>query len=40
MTVTATIAGAISMLANFGMFFGGSRDNNSPLGLVGSLAMV
>ena len=26
MTMTATIAGAISMLANFGLFFGGSRD--------------
>ena len=25
MTVTATLAGAISMLANFGMFFGGNR---------------
>ena len=25
-TVTATIAGAIAMLANFGLFFGGSRD--------------
>ncbi len=25
MTIAATIAGAISMLANFGMFFGGSR---------------
>ena len=25
-TVTATIAGAIAMLANFGMFFGGDRD--------------
>ncbi|MBM3613599.1 MAG: zinc metalloprotease HtpX [Alphaproteobacteria bacterium] len=26
MTITATIAGAISMLANFGMMFGGARD--------------
>jgi heat shock protein HtpX len=34
MTVTATIAGAISMLANFGFFFGGSRDDRSPLGPV------
>jgi heat shock protein HtpX len=40
MTVTATIAGAISMLANFGMFFGASRDNNSPLGAVGSILLV
>lgn len=37
MTITATFAGAISMLANFGMFFGGSRDNNNPLGFVGIL---
>ena len=29
MTVTATIAGALSMLANFGLFFGGNRDNQS-----------
>ena len=26
MTITATLAGALSMLANFAMFFGGSRD--------------
>ncbi|MGB3867168.1 MAG: zinc metalloprotease HtpX, partial [Xanthobacteraceae bacterium] len=39
MTVTATIAGAISMLAQFGMFFGGNRNNNGP-GIVGSLAMM
>jgi len=37
MTITATIAGAISMLAQFGMFFGGSRNNNNPLGFVGVL---
>jgi heat shock protein HtpX len=36
MTVTATIAGAISMLANFAFFFGGNRNNN-PLGIVGIL---
>ncbi len=36
MTITATIAGAISMLANFALFFGGgSRDNNNPLGAIG-----
>jgi heat shock protein HtpX len=41
MTVTATLAGAISMLANFAMFFGGgNRDNNNPLGFVGVLLMV
>jgi heat shock protein HtpX len=39
MTVTATVAGAISMLANFGFFFGGrSRDN--PLGPFGAIAMM
>ena len=37
MTVTATIAGAISMLANFGLFFGGSRNSNNPYGFVGVL---
>jgi heat shock protein HtpX len=36
MTVAATIAGAISMLANFAFFFGGNR-NNTPLGFVGVL---
>lgn len=39
MTITATIAGAISMLANFGMLFGGNRNNN-PLGAIGTIAMV
>jgi heat shock protein HtpX len=41
MTITATIAGAISMLAQFGMFFGGNRDNNNGgLGVIGSIAMM
>src|SRR5690606_8773060 len=35
MTITATLAGAIGMLANFAFFFGGNRDN--PLGAVGVL---
>ncbi|MFV0245279.1 MAG: zinc metalloprotease HtpX [Qingshengfaniella sp.] len=38
MTFTATMAGAISMLANFALFFGGSRDR--PMGIVGTLAMM
>lgn len=38
MTITATIAGAIGMLANFAFFFGGSRNN--PLGLVGTILMM
>lgn len=37
MTLTATIAGAISMLANFAMFFGNNRENNNPFGFVGVL---
>jgi heat shock protein HtpX len=41
MTITATIAGAIGMLANFAMFFGSSSDNrNNPLGLVGTIAVM
>jgi heat shock protein HtpX len=35
MTITATIAGAVSMLANFALFFGGGRRNG--LGFVGLL---
>jgi heat shock protein HtpX len=37
MTITATIAGAISMLATFAFWFGGARDSNNPLGLIGVL---
>jgi heat shock protein HtpX len=37
MTITATLAGAIGMLAQFGLFFGGSRDRNNPLGIIGVL---
>lgn len=41
MTITATIAGAVGMLANFAMFagmFGGNR--NSPLGGIGALLVA
>ena len=38
MTITATFAGAISMLANFALFFGGNRDRQ--MGIVGTLAMM
>ncbi|MEP2942508.1 MAG: zinc metalloprotease HtpX [Hyphomicrobiales bacterium] len=38
MTITATFAGAISMLANFAMFFGNNRNN--PLGIVGVILMM
>ena len=37
MTITATMAGAIGMLANFALFFGGSRDRG---GLITSLAIM
>ena len=42
MTITATIAGAISMLGNVAMFSGlsGNRDNNNGFGLIGTMAMV
>jgi len=40
MTITATIAGAISMLAQFGMFFGGGNRENNGFGIIGTLAMV
>ncbi len=38
MTITATLAGAISMLANFAFFFG--RGRNNPLGIVGVLLVM
>lgn len=38
MTITATLAGAIGMLSQFGFFFAfGNRDERSPLGGVGAL---
>ena len=43
MTVTATIAGAISMLVNFAMFFGGGSHNGERQGgnaLIGLLIMA
>ncbi|TGD63401.1 zinc metalloprotease HtpX [Tabrizicola sp. WMC-M-20] len=38
MTVTATFAGAISMLANFALFFGGDRER--PGGMIGTIALM
>ena len=38
MTVTATIAGAIGMLANFAFFMGGNRDH--PMGVVGAILVA
>lgn len=42
MTITATIAGAIGMLANFAFFFGamGGDNRNNPLGIVGVLLVM
>ena len=40
MAITATFAGAISMLANFGFLFGGRSDRNNPMGAIGSIAMI
>jgi len=43
MTITATIAGAISMLANFAMFagmFGGNNNRNNPFGIFGVLLVA
>lgn len=37
MTITATIAGALTMLANFALFFGGNRNAG---GLIGALAIM
>ena len=41
-TVTATIAGAVSMLANLGLFFGafGGGNRSNPLGIVGVLLVA
>ncbi|RWP38041.1 zinc metalloprotease HtpX [Mesorhizobium sp.] len=40
MTIVATLAGAISMLGNFAFFFGGNRDNNNSLGIIGVLVAM
>ncbi len=40
MTITATLAGAISMLGNFAMFFGGNRNNNNGMGIIGTLVAI
>ncbi|HEX3810538.1 MAG TPA: zinc metalloprotease HtpX [Rhizomicrobium sp.] len=40
MTITATIAGAVAMLANFAFFLGGGNNRNNPLGFAGLLLMT
>jgi heat shock protein HtpX len=40
MTMTATIAGAISMLANFGLFFRGDNDRGGMLAMLGAVLLA
>jgi heat shock protein HtpX len=40
MTITATIAGAISALANFAFFFGGRDENGRSTGLIGTILLA
>ena len=40
MTITATLAGAIGMLAHFAFFFGGRRDERGGGGMIGAIAMM
>jgi heat shock protein HtpX len=39
MTLTATMAGAVSMLANFALFFGG-QDRDRPGGMIGTILLM
>jgi heat shock protein HtpX len=39
-SIAATIAGAVTYLAHFGMFFGGGRDDRDRGGGFGALAMI
>ena len=39
-TVTATMAGAIGMIANFGMFFGGRGEDGENHNPIGAIAMM
>jgi len=40
MTITATIAGAVSALANFAFLFGGRDEDGRPTGMVGAIVMA
>jgi len=40
MTVTATFAGAISMLANFALLFGGGRNRGNPIALIAMMILA
>lgn len=39
MTITSTLAGAIGMLGNFALFFGGDRGRGG-IGMIGAIAMM
>lgn len=39
-TVSATMAGAVSMLANFAMFFGGRDNDGRPVNPIASIAVM
>lgn len=40
MMMTTTIAGAIGMLANVALFFGGNRSSNNGMGVLGTVAVM
>lgn len=40
MTITATLAGAISSIATWGTLLGGNRNSNNGLGAIGSIALA
>ena len=40
MTLTATLAGAVSALANFAFFFGGRDENGRPTGVLGAIVVA
>jgi heat shock protein HtpX len=40
MTMTATIAGAIAMLANFGFFFRGGDERSNPLAMIAAMLLA
>ncbi|MEA3456774.1 MAG: zinc metalloprotease HtpX [Campylobacterota bacterium] len=39
-TIAASLAGAIAMLANFGMFFGGDRDRPNPIVMIAMMIIM
>jgi len=39
-TIAASLAGAIAMVANFGMFFGGGRDRPNPIVMIALMIIM